>query len=396
MNFKCPSCNKSGTIDESTVPDSGMYANCPDCKTRFLIKKEVPKDFTFEPILNTAKPEPIKESITSIPPTAKQQKPSSGLPLKGNPWRRYWARTLDTLLLVLPVGYLFGLFFPNVVASIVERSGGSVEATYPLGMIILPFAMLTEAIILSATGTTFGKWLLNISVVRKQDGDKLTFSEAFMRSVLVWVKGLGFGLPLVGLFTMGFAAEKIKKNVTASWDDSVSANVNCSPLSAWRVFLTVISFLILFVVHGVLGEMGKSAPTVNRTSNSASQISDQQPSPVSPSNSVANDTVTNNNNLPYTFMNRYYIDQKYDEYIDLDSIKKTGQGTLSFVDFRVGSYYMDEVNCYNDTIRTIHRWQQLDNNNYRVDGSVNDPITNWQSKSGGKSGLYDYVCKNFN
>lgn len=49
MRFECPNCKKSGQVDDSKVPDSGVYATCPQCSTKFLIKREIHKDFEFEP-----------------------------------------------------------------------------------------------------------------------------------------------------------------------------------------------------------------------------------------------------------------------------------------------------------------------------------------------------------
>jgi type II secretory pathway pseudopilin PulG len=40
MKFSCPNCNLAGSIDDARVPEQGLYADCPKCKTRFLIKKE--------------------------------------------------------------------------------------------------------------------------------------------------------------------------------------------------------------------------------------------------------------------------------------------------------------------------------------------------------------------
>ncbi len=48
MKFECPNCKKAGAIEDSKVPDGGVYANCPNCQTRFLIKIQR-DDFSFTP-----------------------------------------------------------------------------------------------------------------------------------------------------------------------------------------------------------------------------------------------------------------------------------------------------------------------------------------------------------
>lgn len=49
MKFECPNCKKAGHVDDSKVPDAGVYATCPQCNNKFLIKREVPREFEFEP-----------------------------------------------------------------------------------------------------------------------------------------------------------------------------------------------------------------------------------------------------------------------------------------------------------------------------------------------------------
>ncbi len=50
MKFECPNCKKSGQVDDSKVPENGIYATCPKCNNKFLVKREAPKDFSFEPV----------------------------------------------------------------------------------------------------------------------------------------------------------------------------------------------------------------------------------------------------------------------------------------------------------------------------------------------------------
>jgi type IV pilus assembly protein PilA len=44
MKFSCPNCNLEGNIDDAKVPEQGIHAGCPRCKTRFLVKKESTPD----------------------------------------------------------------------------------------------------------------------------------------------------------------------------------------------------------------------------------------------------------------------------------------------------------------------------------------------------------------
>jgi len=49
MKFSCPNCNLAGSIDDAKLPEQGLYAGCPKCKTRFLVKKEPKPELPPEP-----------------------------------------------------------------------------------------------------------------------------------------------------------------------------------------------------------------------------------------------------------------------------------------------------------------------------------------------------------
>jgi hypothetical protein len=48
----------------------------------------------------------------------------------------------------------------------------------------------------------------------------LSFSEALNRSFLVFVQGVGLGIPFVALFTQLFAYRRLTKTGTTLWDTS--------------------------------------------------------------------------------------------------------------------------------------------------------------------------------
>jgi DNA-directed RNA polymerase subunit RPC12/RpoP len=67
MNFNCPKCNKSGNIDDTKMPESGVYATCPQCNNKFLIKPEASKDFVYETVVQDEPQQALlKETAASI------------------------------------------------------------------------------------------------------------------------------------------------------------------------------------------------------------------------------------------------------------------------------------------------------------------------------------------
>ena len=50
MNFECPTCKKAGQVGDSNIPETGVYATCTQCRTKFLVKHKPTQDFEFEPV----------------------------------------------------------------------------------------------------------------------------------------------------------------------------------------------------------------------------------------------------------------------------------------------------------------------------------------------------------
>jgi len=127
------------------------------------------------------------------------------------PWVRYWARMIDLYLFVFTLGMLVELKNPGLL-----DSPGSEQGITLLGLLGWVF---TEAGLLSTFGTTPGKALLNIRLVPPSlEGDRAPYATALTRSLRVWWRGLGAGIPLVTLVTLLVAHRKLRRNGASSWD----------------------------------------------------------------------------------------------------------------------------------------------------------------------------------
>lgn len=109
---------------------------------------------------------------------------------------------------------------PEQAASFAEAIENPIIASVLLYLVWLP----VEAGFLSLFGTTSAKWLFGIRVAHS-GGDLLSFPEALTRSFLVFVQGVGLGIPFVALFTQLFAYRRLTKTGTTSWDTSANAVV---------------------------------------------------------------------------------------------------------------------------------------------------------------------------
>lgn len=172
-----------------------------------------------------------------------------------HPWRRFFARTVDistvgSLLLFL-LGFSIGATMPSRVEGLAKAIENPIIATFLLYLVWLP----AEAAFLSLFGTTPAKWLFGIRVAYP-DGELLSFSEALSRSFLVWVQGLGLGIPFVALFTQLFAYFRIMKTGTTLWDTSVGAVVTHQRWGVLRALVctvVVVGVLILLIVLNAAG-----------------------------------------------------------------------------------------------------------------------------------------------
>jgi uncharacterized RDD family membrane protein YckC len=157
---------------------------------------------------------------------------------QGRPWPRFFARCIDIMLFAILIGIILGIFSPGLL---------EINDTI-LGILLTLAFVFAEPLMFSTWGTTPGKWLLTIKV-RNLDGTRMTYSKALDRSLLVWIKGLGLGIPIVTLFTQLYSYNTLKKKGVASWDKD-RFYVTHGKISEWKIAIVVIIILIMIVLAG--------------------------------------------------------------------------------------------------------------------------------------------------
>lgn len=166
-----------------------------------------------------------------------QPKPQNGTtfqatlsPLNGknlqlrNPWRRFFAKNIDQLLIIvlaLPSFALIALTI-EVVSSLLNFSIlHTSEWVYNgLGFLIATtFSVLYDGILLASWGTTPGRKLTGI-IVTNQHGEKLGCRQSFQRAF--WANGLIgiFSLnPIAWLIFMLYQKNRLHRTGFTSWDE---------------------------------------------------------------------------------------------------------------------------------------------------------------------------------
>lgn len=118
----------------------------------------------------------------------KDEKPLPRGPFR-HPWRRYFARSMDLGLygLVIMAVLLLGFHVPMEIMT--SRAVG-----LAVGWLANLPMLLLEPLMLSRWGTTPGKAIFGIKVL-DPEGQKLSLLQARRRTMTVFARGMGFGLP---------------------------------------------------------------------------------------------------------------------------------------------------------------------------------------------------------
>ena len=159
------------------------------------------------------------------------------------PWIRYWARFVDGILAGIALSLIAAIFGVDTAH----------WNSFAFGWLVLVLWIPFEAAFISSCGTTPGKWLFNIRM-SKDDRSCLTFQEALGRAVAVLVRGQGFGIPLLSIFTQIAACRTLNRREVTSWDSQYGVVVKHEAIGAGRILGIVLTLFVLLALIG-LGSM---------------------------------------------------------------------------------------------------------------------------------------------
>lgn len=131
---------------------------------------------------------------------------------KPSVWYRFWARLIDTWFITSIV----------LIAIIILQKNNIVHDTNVwINLISTVLAIVVniiyETFSIAFFGTTVGKKLLGIRII-KVDGLYLGLRESFIRSLKVFVMGMGFRIPIVSFVTTLLSFLEYNKSQTTFWD----------------------------------------------------------------------------------------------------------------------------------------------------------------------------------
>ena len=174
-----------------------------------------------------------------------------------HPWRRYFARTLDYLVNGFVVFFLIAVAFyiwrPDEADHFFTTLGND-ETKVLDGLIMVTCAIPLNALLVGLTGGTLGKWLFGIRMQR--DKKPIGVGPAFYREIMVWVKGMAFGIPLICLGTSIASYQRLKLTGRTSWDKTTE--VTYRPQGLRQMMGATFGVITMVLVFGGINALGSS------------------------------------------------------------------------------------------------------------------------------------------
>lgn len=166
------------------------------------------------------------------------------------PWLRFWARMVDYMWFTGAVVFFLAALLPvSSVKWMVWASSNYI----PIESLLILAYVPVEAWCLSRFGRTPGRALLRLGVI-SMNGNKLTYPQALVRSLQVYVKGVGLWLPLISLLVMSWSRMQLLRYGQTSWDVDCGTVVTSEPPQRWRLVMlaAIIMGLALLTAMGFL------------------------------------------------------------------------------------------------------------------------------------------------
>lgn len=148
--------------------------------------------------------------------------PDPAAPRPAAPLQRLLAQGVDQLFGNMMLGLLVALTgLYNIDATL-----GSRADSFLIIFTCVLFSLLWQAPLVALTGTTPGKRLLGLRLLRA-DGTRPGLGTMLHRQVRLWVQGLGFGLHLIAPFTMAAGYKRLVRGQRTAWDEPGGLTVVC-------------------------------------------------------------------------------------------------------------------------------------------------------------------------
>ncbi len=158
-------------------------------------------------------------------------------PAQVNPWVRFLSRFVDYSLFCLTL-LILKQFIPLTSPTSFAK--------------LIPFEFFAwiplETLFLFTWGKTPGKWFLKTDL-RFKNKSRPEFIPALRRSMSVWWRGLGLGIPILNVLCLLVAYQRLKLTHTTSWDRDDHVHVAHRPIAPWRLTAAAIFASCSLIVY---------------------------------------------------------------------------------------------------------------------------------------------------
>lgn len=200
----------------------------------------------------------------------------ANMPAGVHPWRRFFARFIDTLTLGFSTAFFISFYAASTLGiNLNSYFSGSllVWAAFTTASLII-----TETALLHLFATTPGKWLFGIRV-HANNGGNLSLKNSLERALGAQLIGQGANIPGVGLLTYSLGYIRLTRTRTTFWDTSAQSKVECVPMSGARIAICTAVTVVAMMVNSALL---KAQLQETNQQNPAAAVSAAQPQPLVP------------------------------------------------------------------------------------------------------------------
>jgi hypothetical protein len=186
---------------------------------------------------------------------AELERAKSGRTSEPRPWHRLAARMFDYAIW----GLLLALLLSQLRALGIISDVAAYWLTHPLlaPIVVTATWMPIEALLVTAVGTTPGKWLFGIylqfsisdAYARRNTSAQLL--RGLKRALRVWIEGVACGFPLLAPVLVAVAYEKLAEHQETDWDFAEDCLVTHGPAGVVNTVTGVCGLASMMWLYGV-------------------------------------------------------------------------------------------------------------------------------------------------
>lgn len=163
------------------------------------------------------------------------------------PWRRYGARIFDMTINGTLGWALIGIAWYAIAPLSADNFFDDLNPALDMIMTGL-VATIICGLLIGYSGTSLGKLVFGVRVTTN-DGKPIGVLSGVIRDFKVWMKGLAFTIPLIGLITLIVSYNRLKQDGATSWDKAEGYVVKHRPSGPKQSALNVFGIITIVIVQ---------------------------------------------------------------------------------------------------------------------------------------------------